>query len=801
MSATNTEAKGAALALWRHIFRDGHGYIGVSSGQRQGGDLLDYRQAFYRYPDQIDEAEAWLRAQSDAGREAYFCAHLLTEPVRQKEYAAPLLALYVDGDGAQVLPGLPPPTAIVDSSPGRQHYYWALTRPAEPEVGERLNRRLALAMGADKSGYDLSQTLRPPGTVNYKYDARPPVELVYVNDHAYDPDELDRMLPELPEAVARAEWPPKPADWDTPPPPASGPPVRLKGRDLAVWNGEHYAVKEADQLDRSASLFRIGRLLHRAGLSRELIVNALHERDHNLVGWHKYCCGRRDGWERYNEIVDRLEKDSVTLTETEEPDFPLTELGNAKRLMHRHGGDLRYCRKWKTWLAWDRRRWQRDADLEVERRAKETILTLYDNAREAQSVDKQKQLVAHTLRSQRGQAIREMERMARSEAGVEVDPLELDANPYLLNAKNGTIDLRTGDLLDQRRHDLITKLVPFDYVPEAQCPRFEAFLKRVMDGDEGKVRYLQQLIGMSLTGDTSERIIVICHGHGANGKSVLLAAVRGVLGEDYALQTPVETLIAKRQSTIPNDLARLPGSRFVTASETEAGDHLSVAKIKSIAGGDDLITARFMRGEWFQFKPQFTLWLATNHRPVIDDITDSIWDRVKLIPFTVRIEGAERDPHLLETLIREEASGILAWAVRGCIDWLEHGLQEPDAVRIATEAYREESDLLADFLAERCATGVDEFTMATPLYLSYQNFCEFHGAKPFAQKRFNELLSDHGFVKSRATGGRVQWKGLSLRLLRSEDGAKAGDGAIVDWPLQAGLTSNPQFRKGDLLAA
>jgi hypothetical protein len=197
---SDTGGEEGALKLWAHLFEEQHGVIGVFSGLRPAaGDkrLEAPHSAYFSYPDAGRKALDWLREEAVRGRETYFCGHLLTSRRRVKENAAPLSALYVDGDGAKVTPTLPAPSAIVQSSPGREQFYWRLTEPVTPEFGERLNRRLALVMGGDKAGWDLTQLLRPPGTPNFKYEHAPLVRLLKLRDMRYDPMELDRLLPPL----------------------------------------------------------------------------------------------------------------------------------------------------------------------------------------------------------------------------------------------------------------------------------------------------------------------------------------------------------------------------------------------------------------------------------------------------------------------------------------------------------------------------------------------------------------------------------------------------------------------------
>ncbi len=466
----------------------------------------------------------------------------------------------------------------------------------------------------------------------------------------------------------------------------------------------------------------------------------------------------------------------------------LTDLGNARRLVSSHGGELRYCHPWGKWLAWDGRRWRLDDSGEVIRRAKATISDLY---REAATLDDatRKDLVKHALRSEAGARIRAMVDLAESEPGIPVRPDELDRDPWLLNCENGTIDLRTGRLRPHNPADRITKLAPVAYDPAATCPTWGRFLDRILAGDPELIAFIRRAVGYSLTGDTSERVLLILHGEGRNGKSTLLEVLRAMLGDGYAMHIPTDTLLAKRhEGGIPNDVARLKGARFVSASEADEGRRLAEATIKTLTGGDTL-TARFMRAEWFDFKPEFTLWLATNHRPVIRGTDKAIWDRLRLVPFAVRIPEAEQDRQLRDKLLAE-APGILAWAVRGCLEWQRDGLGYPAAVREATEGYRTEQDVLGAFLIDCCVTGTGYQATAKELYAAYSRWCDESNEQPIAKNGFGERLRERGFTDARGTHGQRRWHGVGLQD-SPQQGAFSSDHAGV------AVTNPPQVTHGD----
>jgi putative DNA primase/helicase len=360
-----------------------------------------------------------------------------------------------------------------------------------------------------------------------------------------------------------------------------------------------------------------------------------------------------------------------------------------------------------------------------------------------------------------------------------VAPDELDADPMLLNTKSGTIDLRTGELREHRREDLITKLAPVEYDPGAEAPAWGAFLERVLPDEELR-GFVRRAAGYSASGDTSEQCLFINHGVGANGKSTFHEAAAAALG-DYAMRAPTDMLLARRSGAVPNDVARLKGARFVTAAETEDGRRLAESLVKDLTG-QDTITARFMRAEFFDFKPTHKLHLSTNHKPEIRGTDAAIWRRIRLVPWTVTIPPAEQDKKLSEKL-RGELAGVLAWIVRGCVEWRHEGLKAPDAVRKATGAYRSEMDVIGAFIEDCCVLRPDASALATPLYVAYKEWCEESGEPIEKQRRFGMRLTERGLRREKV-GGVYKWYGIGLR--GGGAGPSGGNGPGNEKPSFAG---------------
>jgi putative DNA primase/helicase len=249
------------------------------------------------------------------------------------------------------------------------------------------------------------------------------------------------------------------------------------------------------------------------------------------------------------------------------------------------------------------------------------------------------------------------------------------------------------------------------------------------------------------------------YGAGANGKSTLIQSISALLGE-YAQQTPTETLLLQRGDGPRNDLARLQGARFVSAVEVEGGRRLAEALVKQLTGGDT-ITARFLYGEHFEFQPMFKLWLAVNHKPVVQGTDYAIWRRICLLPFTVTIPEAERDKRLTEKL-QAELPGILRWAVEGCLAWQQEGLEPPAVVKRATGDYRAEMDVIAAFIQNCCVVGDKQEISSSALYEEYRGWCAQMGESPVTQKALAIALQERGCTPGRKSGGRL-WRGIALK--------------------------------------
>ncbi len=460
--------------------------------------------------------------------------------------------------------------------------------------------------------------------------------------------------------------------------------------------------------------------------------------------------------------IEALAKAATPATlEPGRPNFNLTDLGNAERLVHEHGEDLRYTDS-HGWLVWTGSHWEVDTRDAVRRFAKATVRGMYADASRLEDANERRRLATFALRCEAKRAVEAMVDLAKPEPAVRIQAEDLDTDPWLLNVLNGTLDLRTGELRRHDRADLITRRCPVEYRPGARAPRWDAFLSEIMDGDNEMIGFLQRAIGHSLTGDTSERCLFLLYGGGLNGKSTLLHIVREMLGA-YAMHARAETVLTRKGNNIRCDLARLKGARFVTITELEEGRRLNVAQTKELVGGTDLITARFLHKNEFSFRPELKPWIATNHKPVIPDATDSIWDRLYAVPFEVRIPEDRVDKELPAKLLAE-LPGVLRWAMEGCAAWqAAGGLEPPEKVRAAKGKYRVEMDTLAQWLDERCIVGLDTLqARGGDLWKDYKAWCDDSNLRPMSTRKLSERLTEH-FRKETAGGGYRTYFGIGLR--------------------------------------
>ena len=430
--------------------------------------------------------------------------------------------------------------------------------------------------------------------------------------------------------------------------------------------------------------------------------------------------------------------------------FPDTDAGNAEAFQFLYGKWFRYEHTRKKWLVWNGRHWMIDKCGEVRQavlqtaRARRSVAASIDDPEMAQK--RVKQAFSSESVFRRKAALES----AQSIPSLATTTSDYDQDPFLLTVANGTLDLRTGKLRQARQDDLITRATEVPYKESAKCPRWLKFLGEVFSGDQDLIDFVWRAVGYSLTGDTQEQCFFLLHGNGANGKTTFLEILLKLLGT-HAQTASFSTFTAQVDRQSPrNDIAGLHGARFVKAAESEQKVQLAEAVVKQVTGGDT-ISARFLYGEFFEYKPQFKLWLATNHKPVILGTDHAIWRRIRFIPFHKRFKGKEKDPKLMEKL-EAELPGILAWAVMGCLDWQQNGLGEAPSVSQATDQYRRESDPVGRFIERKCKLAADSRIGGSELYSAYSEWCDTEGEKPLANNLFSREVVDRGIRKTHSKG-------------------------------------------------
>ncbi len=441
----------------------------------------------------------------------------------------------------------------------------------------------------------------------------------------------------------------------------------------------------------------------------------------------------------------------------------LTDVGNCERFAEQHGEDVRYCHKWRKWLVWDGRRWAIDESGSVMRLAKRTMRGIYIEAANASDKEQAQLLARHAAASERKERVAAAIALAESEQPIPIAVDSLDADPWLLDCENGTIDLRTGELREHRREDYLTKLCPVEYPTAPVAPKlWLSVLTRNLGGNVELVQFLQRFFGMALVGEVRDHVLLLCLGPGANGKSLTLETVCGVLGSDYAMQAPADLLMVRKGERHPTELADLHGKRFVAAVESSEGGRLSETLVKQLTGGDS-IRARRMREDFWQFRPSHTVALATNHKPTIRGTDHAIWRRIRLLKFNVTIPEHEQDKQLAVKL-RGEYPAILRWCVEGCLAWQRYGLQSPAEVMAATEEYRASEDTLGEFISEICTVAPQYDCQAGVLYGHYKDWATKRGEDVITQTAFGARLVERGFAKDRPTSGPNRKKTIYIGL-------------------------------------
>ena len=458
-----------------------------------------------------------------------------------------------------------------------------------------------------------------------------------------------------------------------------------------------------------------------------------------------------------------------------------TDIGNSEAFVTWHGDDLRYCYARSSWFAWDGRRWRIDAQSDVERMAASSAKRMLKDAVSSAEDDSKSARIKHALKSQSVAQRDAMTKGARHLLAVCDE--QMDADPWLINVQNGTVDLRTGKPREHRRSDLNTRVANSEFNAEAECPAWLAFLDRIMDRDEELVSFLQRAAGYSLTAHTGEQAFVLLIGPtGANGKSTFLSTLSELLG-DYSMVVGFKTLLSDDKSRNKDpELAELNGPRFVTAAEPDPGSRFDEGLIKRLTGCEEVTAARKYEHP-ITFRPVLKLWLGCNSPPRMRRGGEAIKRRLLCVPFDVQIPEGERD-HGLERKLRAEGPGILAWAVRGGLWWQEDGLRPPKKVTATRDDYLDEQDPIAEWMEERTERGLK--VLLRLAYADYVSWAGRRGCSPVRDRAFAEMLRERGFSIRKSHGKRWVEK-LELGATDHDSDEIGGSAGAYGSPGQRGL--------------
>ena len=445
--------------------------------------------------------------------------------------------------------------------------------------------------------------------------------------------------------------------------------------------------------------------------------------------------------------------------------FKQSDWGNAQRLIHLYGENIRYCYPSKKWYIWNGRFWEEDRTGYLYRLAKDTVRAIYDEVHRMTDPDYRKPLAQWAMSCEFEKRQKAMIKLAESEPGVPIIPEQFDSDPYLLNVLNGSIDLKTGNLKFPERTDYMTKIAPVRFEPDNILALWDKVLDQLTGGNQEFKSFLQRAAGYSISGDTSEEVLFFIHGPAASGKSTFLEAIKATLG-GYAKTADFQTFLKSNKSGPRNDIARLKGARFVSSLEVDEGKALAEGIVKAITGGDT-VSARFLHQEFFEFRPSFKLWLAANHAPRVKADDDAMWRRIIRIPFDQVILPEKRDPEIKKILCNPERSGstILNWLIKGFRKWQEERLDIPDSIQKATQDYRQDMNPVKDFIDSECELFPEAWTSSAKLWERYQSWTRENGVKfSLSRKKFGIHLEGLGLERYQQTvGSRARgYKGIKF---------------------------------------
>lgn len=516
--------------------------------------------------------------------------------------------------------------------------------------------------------------------------------------------------------------------------------------DLAFWTGRDYS--KMDSIFRNSSLMR--------EKWDEKRKNSIYGRD-TLNKAIQECSsvyrakGEDEDFQLFVEQDDKKE---------DRPYFSYDDTGNAERFVYRNKEVTRYSYTNKCWYFYDGKQWVSDTTGQIKRLLDKVVEEMKkEDVYMADGVDEEEAIKAFqkhikSSRSNRGKTAM----LKETEHHLPVSPDDFDKDKSVFNVQNGYLDLINGNLKDHDRKKMFTKISNVEFTDKIDCPRWIDFLNEIFEYDQELIDFIQKSVGYSLTGSTREQCMFILFGNGRNGKSVFLDIINDILGT-YATNIQPQTLMVKQQTSGANsDIARLKGSRLVTTTEPNDGVRLDEGLVKQLTGGDK-VTARHLYGNEFEFDPEFKIWMATNHKPIIRGTDDGIWRRLKMIPFEYQIPDNKVDKNLKYKL-RKELSAILNWALEGALKWQKEGLKNPRVVEKANQEYRVEMDVTELFIQECCEVDEDYSIQAKTLYQTYIEWAKENGQYQMSNTRFGKEMGNK--FNKRKSDGKIKYFGLTI---------------------------------------
>lgn len=674
---------------------------------------------------------------------------------------------------------LAPSITVQSSAPERQQLYWLLKAGEvllKDEV-KAINQRL-VGYGADKAAVDSSRLLRLAGFKHMKYrqERRTPLVTAVYSGTAYKADEI------------RTAFPPQAALTNTRATPVTVNPKLPAASDLStqlvnaiehgvatserqLWTGNWQAIGQFGQQrfpSQSEADMALANSIVKACLQHGVHAVELSATVEHIFG--RSGLGARDKWTcrqdyRSRTVDAAIRANGTTSASTSSTSLILDSQGdirNAKAFAQVSRDEFLHVNTRGSWLRWKYDQWHVCEKQEEVAKAKQVCSQMLTAAHSVWILEPErgKRLLREAEQAHTLPRISAMLKLAISEPGMAVTDRELDSDPYRLGVVNGAVDLRTGVNHPNIPSLHITRYCNASFDASATNELWLKFLDQIFESDAETIACVQRLLGLTLLGIPNEEVLIICYGHGANGKSVFSNVVHNIMG-GYAVTAPSTILTARRpDDTSPrSDLAALAGARYVSINELQAGDRLDEQIVKAIAGREP-IAARFMYREFFQFLPAFTPWLRTNHKPIITGEDDGIWRRLVMLKFGRKFKESDQDPQLEEKLLAER-DGILLWMIAGARNYLTNGIKPSKKMLSELSSYRNDSDLLGEFLADKTNSVPSSQILQQSLFNRYTHWCTESSVRPMSKKQFTQRLIERGFTE-RKSGNNRYYVGLEL---------------------------------------